>query len=136
MHCVGIKTMRVVAGVLRSANQVCVACRPSGKSFEGCWEFPGGKVEDTDVDENRALERELFEELGINTQPPYKKICTVSFNSIDVVVYNITNWIGTPKGMETQDVEWMQLSTLQHLPMTPATRSALRILGQGVRFAK
>lgn len=127
--------MRVVAAVLSDGNgKVCVTCRPFEKPFGGYWEFPGGKVEDIDdFREDRALARELLEELGIELQPPLEKVCSVSFQTkmmaIDVAVYYVTKWKGTPDCLELQQcLEWVSLDTLSTRPMTPGTRAALEVL--------
>ena len=41
-------------------NRVLIAQRPEGKSMEGLWEFPGGKIEANETPEE-ALIRELNE---------------------------------------------------------------------------
>ncbi len=55
--------INVVAGVIvNSDKKILLAKRKSGK-----WEFPGGKVELGETNQ-KALERELFEEFGVNTR--------------------------------------------------------------------
>jgi 8-oxo-dGTP diphosphatase len=55
---------RSVAGILIQDGRVFVAQRGPAGSFSGCWEFPGGKVETGESDEE-ALAREFDEEFGI-----------------------------------------------------------------------
>ena len=55
-----------VALIDRDAR-VLIAQRPRGKSMEGLWEFPGGKIELGETPEE-ALIRELYEELGIEKE--------------------------------------------------------------------
>jgi 8-oxo-dGTP diphosphatase len=54
---------RSVAGILLREGMVFVARRPPGGALGRRWEFPGGKVESGETDEE-ALEREYFEEFG------------------------------------------------------------------------
>jgi 8-oxo-dGTP diphosphatase len=56
--------MRVVAGVIRDQGRF-LACRRGGNhELAGQWEFPGGKVEPGETDQ-QALAREISEELGV-----------------------------------------------------------------------
>ena len=56
--------MRVVAAVIAHDRRFLACRRASHKSLAGFWEFPGGKVEAGESDQ-QALARELAEELGI-----------------------------------------------------------------------
>lgn len=58
----------VVAGlIIDDHDRVLVCRRPHGKHLGGKWEFPGGKVEESESAED-ALVRELEEELGITVE--------------------------------------------------------------------
>ncbi|TKJ19047.1 (deoxy)nucleoside triphosphate pyrophosphohydrolase [Blastococcus sp. CCUG 61487] len=59
--------VRVVGAALVEGDRVLVAQR-SGGSYDGCWEFPGGKVEPGES-ELEALVRECAEELGVVVVP-------------------------------------------------------------------
>jgi len=62
------KVVDVAVGVLiRPDGDFLLTSRPVGKVYAGYWEFPGGKFESGESVE-QALSRELFEELGIQTQ--------------------------------------------------------------------
>ena len=56
--------LRVVAGVVIESGQVMIARRNANLRMGGMWEFPGGKVEPDESDE-QALRRELLEELNL-----------------------------------------------------------------------
>lgn len=61
-----MKTIRVVAAVIRQGNQVLATQKDSGE-FEGKWEFPGGKIEENETPK-QALKREIWEELNLQIQ--------------------------------------------------------------------
>lgn len=57
-----MKTLRVVAAIIESNNQILIAQRLKGE-FAGLWEFPGGKIEEGETTE-QALVREIKEEFN------------------------------------------------------------------------
>lgn len=57
----------VVAGIMIKDGKILIARRADHKDHTGKWEFPGGKVHENE-DPFSALERELKEELGIETK--------------------------------------------------------------------
>ncbi len=62
-----MRDLHVVAAIIISNGKVLACRRASHKVSGGLWEFPGGKVE---VGEHprAALDREIFEELGLVVQ--------------------------------------------------------------------
>ena len=56
-----MKTIKVVAAVIKKQNKVFVTQRGYGEFKDG-WEFPGGKIEDGETPE-QAIVREIAEEL-------------------------------------------------------------------------
>jgi 8-oxo-dGTP diphosphatase len=63
----GTHRIRVVAGVTWRGDRVLITQRPPRGRFGLQWEFPGGKIEPGESAE-RALERELHEELGVTAK--------------------------------------------------------------------
>lgn len=57
--------IEVTAGVIQRSGLYLIARRAPGKSLEGYWEFPGGKVEAGETHE-ACLARELKEELDLD----------------------------------------------------------------------
>jgi 8-oxo-dGTP diphosphatase len=58
---------RSVAGIAVERGRLFVARRKAGGDLGGKWEFPGGKVEDGESDED-ALRREYREEFGLEVE--------------------------------------------------------------------
>lgn len=56
-----MKTIKVVAAVIRDGNRIFATKRGYGE-LKGGWEFPGGKIENSETPEE-ALVREIKEEL-------------------------------------------------------------------------
>ena len=56
-----MKTIKVVAAVIRDGNRIFATARGYGE-YKGGWEFPGGKIEPGETPEE-ALKREIMEEL-------------------------------------------------------------------------
>jgi len=61
-----MKTIRVVAAVIRSEDKIFATARGYGE-FKGQWEFPGGKIEDGETPQ-QALVREIKEELEVEIE--------------------------------------------------------------------
>ncbi|OWY24635.1 (deoxy)nucleoside triphosphate pyrophosphohydrolase [Sphingobacteriales bacterium UPWRP_1] len=57
----------VTAAILWQNSRILLAQRPQHDRMAGLWEFPGGKIEAGETPQN-CLQRELLEELGIETQ--------------------------------------------------------------------
>jgi 8-oxo-dGTP diphosphatase len=57
----------VTAAVIRDGENILVVRRAPGEKLAGFWEFPGGKVEQSETLQE-CLERELVEELNIATK--------------------------------------------------------------------
>jgi len=120
-----MKIVLVVACALIDAdNRVLIAQRPKGKTLEGLWEFPGGKLEPDERPEP-ALIRELYEELGIVVQEACLAPLTFASHSYDsfhllMPLYICRRWEGTVTGREGQTVAWVRSNKLRDYPMPPA----------------
>lgn len=60
-----MKPVQVVAAIFVREGRVLATRRAPHKAAAGLWEFPGGKVEANETDQD-ALAREISEELGVS----------------------------------------------------------------------
>ena len=128
-----MKTVLVSAvALIDTDGRVLLAQRPEGKSMAGLWEFPGGKVESGETPE-RALIRELQEELGINTWQSCLAPLTFASHSYDdfhllMPLFACRKWEGIPTPQEGQSLEWARPNALKNYPMPPADIPLISIL--------
>ncbi len=125
------RRIEVAAAVIHNdAGQFLLAQRPSGKAFEGYWEFPGGKVEPGETAAD-AMRRELHEELGIAVDAVYPWL-TRDFEyphaSVRLRFFQIYQWRGEPHGREGQRFSWQSAANLKVAPILPANGPILRAL--------
>ena len=116
----------VVAGALQRGDGCWLMHRrPPGKAHAGLWEFPGGKVEPSEIPVE-ALIRELREELGIEchragcrpvafaeTQAPAEAPAIV------ILLYTVTGWEGVPQALEGGEVGWFTPQAVRALDKPP-----------------
>jgi 8-oxo-dGTP diphosphatase len=105
-------------------NRILIAQRPEGKMLAGLWEFPGGKVHDGEAPE-RALIRELDEELGIKVEIPCLAPLTFASHPYDAFhllmpLYICRKWSGFVEAREAQALKWVRARELRNYPMPPA----------------
>jgi len=121
----------VAAGVLVNADgAVLLARRPAKVHQGGLWEFPGGKVELNEAP-GAALQRELAEELGIEVvayRPLIRVRHTYAERVVVLDVYSVTEYRGTPRGLEGQPLAWVMPDRLHDYPMPAADRPIVQAI--------
>jgi len=127
------REIHVMAGVLSdAAGRVLIAQRPVGKHLAGRWEFPGGKLHPGEAP-LAGLKRELAEELALDAvaAEPMIRLCH-DYNDRRVLldVWRVTEWSGTPQGLDGQAFKWMspdELPTVDLLEADQPIITALRL---------
>jgi 8-oxo-dGTP diphosphatase len=120
----------VAVGILlQSDGAFLLTSRPEGKPYAGYWEFPGGKLE---VGETvaQALERELYEELGIHIgaiEPWKQELVDYPHALVRLHFCKVWHWSGTLQMREGQESSWQQLP-VQVAPILPGTMPVLEWL--------
>ena len=126
-----LDVVQVVGAAIVDGDRVLVAQR-SGGPYDGCWEFPGGKVEAGESDLS-ALVREIGEELGVTIVPQ----AFLGEVLLDGVVgggapgaSTLRVWwariaSGRPVAHEHAQVRWVRAAELEDLAWIPADRPLL-----------
>ena len=122
--------IRVVCGIIFKDDKILLTRRKKGKSLEGFWEFPGGKVEKGETDAT-ALKRELKEELGLEiSEPNYfseNKHEYITF-SIHLVAYKCEAFDDPKKLVDHDKFEWVMVNELGNFNLAEADRPLLKEL--------
>lgn len=109
------KQLNIAAGIIRnSQNEIFITQRPLGTHMGGFWEFPGGKLEQSETPE-QALIRELNEEVGIDvTDCQMFKQVEHEFDDRHIRLYFflVTEWENEPYGREGQASRWVKQTDL------------------------
>ncbi|QGY40958.1 NUDIX domain-containing protein [Pseudodesulfovibrio cashew] len=123
-------TIHVVAGIIWQDGRYLAVERPEGFPMAGWWEFPGGKIELGESQED-ALVRELREELDITaTELSFWRELEHEYDRYFVRLYffHVTGFDGELKCLENQRMEWVdpgEPPVLEFLPADVAVVEAL-----------
>jgi 8-oxo-dGTP diphosphatase len=117
---------QIVVGVaVIRAGRVLAALRPGPG---GGWEFPGGKVEPGETDEQAAV-RELREELALEIKPRASLGPPQAIGEKYLLkVYTADLLSGEPIVQEHSAIKWVEVSELDGLDWLPADRPFLSAL--------
>ncbi len=115
----------VVAAVIEHEGKVLIA-RRAGLSdpLRGCWEFPGGKVEQGEIPQD-SLRREIREELGIEVEVGdfvEESVYPYPHATVHLLAYRC-RWIGGTLSLSAHSaVMWLFPQDLLHYDLSPADR--------------
>ena len=110
-----MKKIKVICGLIfNSQNQLLITRRGSG-DFKGKWEFPGGKLEENETEED-CLKREILEELNIKIDIDYflmNNFHTYPTFSIELISYVSTINSGEITLSDHDRYEWVDIDKLK-----------------------
>ncbi len=126
-----MKTIQVVAAIIWSNGRFLAARRHGCRQGSGFWEFPGGKIEPGESQE-QALARELKEELGIIIQDfEFWKREQHDYADYTVLLYffHVTKFLNSPMLIEGHDaLAWVKPAGADELEFLPADTQVLEAL--------
>lgn len=116
-----LKTIRVVAAVIRSEDKIFATARGYGE-FKGGWEFPGGKIESGETPQE-ALKREIMEELETEISVG-DLIDTIEYDYPEFHLSMDCFWCEILSGnlvlKEAEDARWLAADELDSVEWLPA----------------
>ena len=121
-----MKTVHVVAAVIRDGNRVFATQRGYGEYKDG-WEFPGGKIEAGETPQE-ALRREIREELDTEITVG-ERLAAVEYAYPQFHLSMQCFWCkileGTPVLKEHEAARWLDVESLDSVAWLPADRTVI-----------
>ena len=106
--------INVVAAIIINKNRILIGKRKDEDIGGGKWEFPGGKIEIGEAN-SEALERELYEELGISAKigkelMNYEHMFKTTI--YDISFMEIIEYEGEIRNNAHSEIKWVKFSNL------------------------
>src|SRR3954465_1000654 len=124
-HVSGGQSPRVIVAAVIMTNGRVLACeRSAPPEVAGRWEFPGGKVERGETDQ-QALARECAEELGVRgaVGPRVGPDVPLARGGAVLRVFAVTLLDGdVPRALEHTSMRWLAAGELDSVPWLPADK--------------
>ncbi|HEY4158715.1 MAG TPA: (deoxy)nucleoside triphosphate pyrophosphohydrolase [Polyangiaceae bacterium] len=124
------RTIRVVAAVIEKDGRYLITQRRPSAVLPLLWEFPGGKVEPGENDQE-ALKREVRFRLNVGIEPG-KLISFVKHAyeryAVELYLYEGALIDGAPSPVNVQDFRWAASSEFEQYSFTPADEASMTAL--------
>ena len=116
-----MKTIEVVAAIIHQEGRILATQRGYGE-WKGMWEFPGGKMEAGETEEE-AIVREIREELCVDIRVE-RKVCTVEYDYPAFHLRMHCFWCSIAEGVlelkEHQSARWLEQTEWESVDWLPA----------------
>ncbi|MCC7385996.1 MAG: (deoxy)nucleoside triphosphate pyrophosphohydrolase [Deltaproteobacteria bacterium] len=131
----GKRQIRVVAAQIERDGKYLITQRKPSSSLPLLWEFPGGRVEEGEADED-ALRRELREEMEIDVEVGEPSVAVTHEYSAYVIDFRVYRCrIGTPdekiKKLGIHDFRWVRPAELDDYEFPGADQATVDALLHG-----
>ncbi|MFZ5990122.1 MAG: (deoxy)nucleoside triphosphate pyrophosphohydrolase [Bacillota bacterium] len=127
-----METIHVVGAAIRDGNRVLAAQRSPRMNPPLKWEFVGGKIEKNET-HREALEREVYEELGIRIKAKEfiaEGTLVAGEKKVILYVYSAIIVDGIPVAREHSQIRWVEIDKLMELdwaePDIPACKQLVK----------
>lgn len=115
----GYAVTKVIAALIIRDSKILIAQRAKKDALYGKWEFPGGKMENGEI-EQECLARELSEELGIQAEIG-NYFCSSFFehrgSEWEMRAYFVSSFSSEIQLHEHQDMRWIDIKDLPQYEM-------------------
>ena len=126
------RKIRVVGAMIEKEGKYLITQRPERATLPMLWEFPGGRVEPGETDEE-ALARELAEEMGISASVGERVIHVehaYENYDIDFCVYRCQHVSGQIQHVGVNDHRWVRPHELDQYEFPAADEKTIaKLLG-------
>ena len=108
---------KVSAAIIKDGDKILLCQRPKGKRHELLWEFPGGKIEPNETEEDCII-REIQEELDV-TLGNLKRLTTIQADDVSITYFEATIISGELKMIEHNDIKWVNKKEIINFNLCP-----------------
>lgn len=127
------KPILVTAGIILRGNEVLICQRHRSDPYGMQWEFPGGKVKDSEGLE-ASLRRELREELDIEAaigEEVYRLRHRYPDRYVEVIFFRVDSYQGEVSNRVFESIEWAPRKQLAGYNFLEADRELVGRLAEG-----
>ena len=127
------KPILVTAGIIIREHEILICQRHRSDPYGLEWEFPGGKVKDSEGLE-AALRRELREELGIEAEigeEVYRLRHRYPDRYVEVIFFRVESYRGKPANRVFESIEWVERRELAGYNFLEADRELVGRIAEG-----